>query len=401
MNAERGAPARKWRILHVFRAPLGGLFRHVIDLANEQVARGHEVGLFFDSASRGDHVGPALARIAGGLSLGVSGCPIHRNPHPGDALAVARFVKKIGEVKPDIVHGHGSKGGLYARLPWLWRPAHGPIRAYTPHGGSFNYQPEGLLRRAFLATEKLLTLSTDVYLFESAYIAGRFDALVGDKTHIKRIVANGVSAAEFISVPPNPDAAEFLYVGELRAAKGVDTLLEALARAGSQLGAIPRAVLVGSGPDKEVLVALAHRLGVAPRLSFPGPMPVREAFKLGRFLVVPSRAESLPYIVLEAAAARVPLIASDVGGIPEIFGPYRDRLGPSDDPTDLCARMLSMLRLPQIARERQAAELAAYVAEHFSIEAMVDSVLEGYAEAAARRAPDRSKTRLSNLPSSA
>jgi glycosyltransferase involved in cell wall biosynthesis len=401
MNAERSAPARKWRILHVFRAPLGGLFRHVIDLANEQVARGHEVGLFFDSAARGEHVAPALARIAGGLSLGVSGCPIHRDPHPGDALAIARFMKRIGEVKPDIVHGHGSKGGLYARVPGLLRPRRGPIRAYTPHGGSFNYQPDGLKLRAFLATEKLLTLSTDVFLFESAYIARRFDALVGDKTHVRKIVANGVSAGEFIPVAPNPDAADFLYVGELRAAKGVDTFLEAIAQAGAQLGEIPRAVLVGSGPDREAFRARAQSLGIAHRLSFPGPMPGREAFKLGRILVVPSRAESLPYIVLEAAAARVPLIASNVGGIPEIFGPYRDRLGPSDNPADLCARMLAMLRLPPIVRERQAAELSAYVAKNFSIATMVDSVLEGYAEAMARRAPDRSKARLSNLPSSA
>jgi glycosyltransferase involved in cell wall biosynthesis len=386
MNAERGAPARKWRILHVFRAPLGGLFRHVVDLANEQVARGHAVGLFFDSAARGDHVAPALARIAGGLSLGASGCPIRRNPHPADAVAIARFMKKVAEVKPDIVHGHGSKGGAYARLPGLLRPAHGPIRAYTPHGGSFNYQPDGLRRRAFMAAERLLTRSTDVFLFESAFIAGCFDAQVGGQNHLRRIVANGLNPAEFVPAAPNPDAAEFLYVGELRAAKGVDTLLEAIARAGSQL---------------DILIALAHKLGVAHRLSFPGPMPVREAFKLGRNLVVPSRAESLPYIVLEAAAARVPLIASDVGGIPEIFGPYRDRLGPSDDPADLCARMLAMLRLSPIVRERQGAELTAHVANHFSIETMVDSVLEGYAEAMARRASHRSRPRLSNLPSSA
>ncbi len=401
MDAERGAPARKWRILHVFRAPLGGLFRHVIDLANEQVARGHEVGLFFDSAARGDHVAPALARIGGGLSLGASGCPIRRNPHPGDAVAIARFMNKIAEVRPDVVHGHGSKGGVYARLPGLLHPARGPIRAYTPHGGSFNYQPDGLRRRAFMAAEKLLTRSTDVFLFESAFVAGLFDAQVGDQRRLRRIVANGLSRAEFAPAVPNPDAADFLYVGELRAAKGVDTLLEAIARAGSQLGEIPRAVLVGSGPDKDVLVALAHKLGVAHRLSFPGPMPVREAFKLGRNLVVPSRAESLPYIVLEAAAARVPLIASNVGGIPEIFGPYSGRLGPSDDPADLCARMLAMLRLSPLARERQGVELAVHVGNHFSIETMVDSVLEGYAAARARRASHHSAPRLSNLPSSA
>ncbi|WP_158813031.1 glycosyltransferase family 4 protein [Methylocapsa sp. S129] len=401
MNAEQNAQAHKLRILHVFRAPLGGLFRHVIDLANEQVARGHDVGLFFDSQSKGDHVAAALARISGGLSLGASGCPIRRNPHPSDAIAIARFMKKIDEVKPHIVHGHGSKGGLYARSPGLLQPAAGPVRAYTPHGGSFNYQPGSLMHRAYMATEKLMTLSTDVFLFESAYIAGRFDAFVGSKTGIRRIVANGISCAEFVPVAPDSDAADFLYVGELRAAKGIDTLLDAIALAGSKLGAIPRAVLVGSGPDKEVLLAHAQRLGIAHRLSFPGPMAVREAFKLGRIMVVPSRAESLPYVVLEAAAARVPLVSTDVGGIPEIFGPYRDRLGPSDNAADLCARMLATMRLPKVELERQLAELAAYVEKHFSIRTMVDSVMEGYGEAMARRAPDRPRARLSNMPSNA
>jgi hypothetical protein len=63
--------------------------------------------------------------------------------------------------------------------------------------------------------------------------------------------------------------------------------------------------------------------------------------------------------------------------------------------------MLAMLRLSPIVRERQGAELAGHVARHFSIETMADSVLEGYAEAMARRGSHRSKPRLSNLPSSA
>ena len=91
MNAARGAEGRKLRIIHVFRAPLGGLFRHVVDLAAEQVARGHEVGLFYDSAFRAESVAAALARIKGSLSLGVFGCPIKRNPHPSDLTALARF----------------------------------------------------------------------------------------------------------------------------------------------------------------------------------------------------------------------------------------------------------------------------------------------------------------------
>ena len=401
MNAERDAQPRKLRILHVFRAPLGGLFRHVVDLANEQVARGHEVGLFFDSAARGANVARALSKIAGGLSLGVSGCPIHRNPHPGDVVAMARFARKVAEIKPDVVHGHGSKGGLYARLPGLPHPAGGPVRAYTPHGGSFNYNPGGPMHRAFMATEKLLTLSTDVFLFESAYIANRFDAFVGARRGLKRIVANGISAAEFVPVAPNPDAADFVYVGELRAAKGIDTFLDAIALAGKRLDAIPRAVLVGSGPDKEILMMQAQKLGIAHRISFPGPMGARDAFTLGRIMVVPSRAESLPYIVLEAAGARIPLISTNVGGIPEIFGPYGDRLGPSDDPDGLCRRMLAMLNRSAAERRRDAADLAAYVEGRFSIRTMVDSVLEGYFEAMARRAQGRASTRLSDIPSNA
>jgi glycosyltransferase involved in cell wall biosynthesis len=130
-------------------------------------------------------------------------------------------------------------------------------------------------------------------------------------------------------------------------------------------------------------------------------MGARDAFRLGRIMVVPSRAESLPYIVLEAAGARIPLISTNVGGIPEIFGPYGDRLGPSDDPDGLCRRMLAMLNRSAAERERDAADLAAYVEGHFSIRTMVDSVLEGYFEAMAQRAQGRASTRLSDIPSNA
>ena len=94
-------------------------------------------------------------------------------------------------------------------------------------------------------------------------------------------------------------------------------------------------------------------------------MPTREAFRLGRVLVVPSRAESMPYIVLEAAGARVPMIATDVGGIPEIYGPYRDRLGPPDDPASLQASIEAMLAISEAQRRALADDLAAHVAERF------------------------------------
>ncbi len=319
MAASNEAQTDKLRIVHVFRAPLGGLFRHVVDLAAEQSARGCEVGMFFNSGGNCPRVAAALARIPGGLKLGVGMAAIQRNPGISDVFAMARLLAWLRKVKPDIVHGHGSKGGVYARLSGLAGPRGGAIRAYTPHGGSFNYRPGKPLHRAYMLAERLMAPMTDVFLFESAYIAGRFDAFVGAADGVRRIVANGISPAEFEPIAANADAAELLYVGELRAAKGIDTLLDAIALIGRSRGVAPRAVLVGSGPDEAVLTERARRLGVSAFVSFPGPMPIREAFKLGRILVVPSRAESMPYVVLEAAGARVPMLATDVGGIPEIL----------------------------------------------------------------------------------
>jgi len=385
MAAANEAQTEKLRIVHVFRAPLGGLFRHVVDLAAEQSARGCEVGMFFNRDGNCPRVEAALARIPGGLKLGVGMASIQRNPGASDIVAMGQFLAWTAKIKPHVIHGHGSKGGVYARLSRLASPRSTAIRAYTPHGGSFNYHPGTPLHRAYMFAEKLMAPLTDVFLFESAFIAGCFDAYVGARSGARRVVANGISPAEFVPVAPKPDAADLLYVGELRAAKGIDTLLDALALVGRSRGAVPRAVLVGSGPDEALLTERAERLGVGAQVSFPGPMPIREAFKLGRILVVPSRAESMPYVVLEAAGARVPMLATDVGGIPEIYGPFRHRLGPCDDPESLRRRIEVALDASAGRLQHDAADLARYVSENFSIQTMVNSVMAGYAEAMARR----------------
>jgi glycosyltransferase involved in cell wall biosynthesis len=105
--------------------------------------------------------------------------------------------------------------------------------------------------------------------------------------------------------------------------------------------------------------------------------------------VVPSRAESLPYIVLEASAARMPMIATDVGGINEIFGPYRDRLIACDDPALLAATLERALQSPEDALDRDAELLSEFVATKFTIDAMAEDVLAGYAEALTRKYPHR------------
>lgn len=372
------------RILHVLRAPVGGLFRHVQDLTREQIARGHKVGIVADSLTGGEMAERQLAELFPHLALGLLRVPIRRLPHPSDLVAAIVIARRVAALRPDVVHGHGSKGGVYARLTGLLSGNRSPVRVYTPHGGSLNFEPGSRRHRVFMAIERVLAARTDALLFESAFIAGRFETFVGKPKGLARTIPNGVSPAEFIPVEPRPDAADLLYVGEFRRAKGVDTLIDALnllARDNIR----PSLLMVGDGPEAEILVARAEQAGVGGQLTLHARMPARDAFALGRTMVLPSRFESLPYIALEAAGAMLPLVATDVGGMPEIYGPYADRLIACDNPQILAATLRAALAETE-GRRAKAAALHDFVASRFTVDRMVNDILQGYRDALAARA---------------
>lgn len=391
---------RKLRILHVLRAPLGGLFRHVVDLTRAQVARGHAIGFVVDSLTGGERAARNLAALEPMLELGIKRLPMLRQPHLQDIAAVFKVDTHARRLGVDVIHGHGSKGGLYARLPGLLTRRGRAIRCYTPHGGSFNHVATPLVEGIYMTVERWLATRTDVLLFESVFIANRFHQRIGDTQALVRIVQNGISEAEFVPIAPNAEAADFVYVGELRSAKGIDTLIDATAMLSRRLDRDLKLILVGSGPDQPKLAARARMHGIADHVSFPGALPARDAFAMGRTLVVPSRAESLPYIVLEAAGAQIPMVSTNVGGIGEIFGPYRDRLIACNDPLTLAMAMERMIDMDPALVRQQAEDLAAFVATRFSISIMADSVIAGYHDAFQRRdVPAAEPKRSFALPS--
>src|SRR5215831_15163055 len=212
-------------ILHVFRAPVGGLFRHVLDLTREQITRGHKVGLIADSGTGGPRAEEVLGELAPSLALGLTRIPMQRHVGPGDALALARVTRRITQTRADVVHGHGAKGGAYVRMAFNNQRA---VRAYTPHGGSLLFGHDTLAGKFYLATEKLLMLRGDLFLFESEYSADIFRRKIGNPAGLVRIVHNGVSQAEFKPIGTAPDATDLVFMGELRPVKGIDVLFDAL-----------------------------------------------------------------------------------------------------------------------------------------------------------------------------
>jgi glycosyltransferase involved in cell wall biosynthesis len=373
------------RILHVFRAPVGGLFRHVVDVARAQIARGLDVGIFCDSSTGGERAAQALDELRPGLTLGVTRVPMWRNPHPLDAAALYAFNRAYRGLKPNVLHGHGSKGGAYARLALSPGLDRGTIRAYTPHGGSFNYKPGTVMHRLYMTAEAILAKRTDVFLFESGYIGARFRDSVGETDRTVRIVLNGISDAEFEPIAHVPDPFDLVYVGELRQAKGIDTLIDAVALLRRERRLRLTLLIVGSGPDDRALQARAKEAGIWDSVAFVPPQPIRHALARGSVMVIPSYAESLPYVILEAAAAAQPLVATNVGGIPEIFGPHAGDLIPARDVSSLAAAIEAKHAESPEERRAKAERLSEFVRCRFSLKQMVDGVLAGYEAAFAAR----------------
>lgn len=367
------------RILHCLRAPVGGLFRHVLDLAAAQAARGHEVGILADSTARNALTDRLFAGIAPQLALGVVQLPMSRQPGLGDFKAVRSVTQIARPLGLDVLHGHGAKGGAYARLARRALRKEGQhVKAfYTPHGGTLNYRPGTAQGHILMRIEQVLERYTDGLIFESAYAARVYRERLGAGPAPQRIIPNGLRPSDFFDVQHEVSRVhDILFVGELRDLKGVDVLLSALANLARE-GTVRTATIVGSGPAESELKAQARDLGLDQHVVFTGALPAREAFALGRVMTVPSRAESFPYIVLEAAAAGLPLIATSVGGIPEIVAGTDTALIAAGDVTALTDAIRGVFAdLP--AAQARAARLKANVAAKFTVEGMTDAVLDFY-----------------------
>jgi len=355
------------RILQVFRAPVGGLFRHVFDLAKAQSELGHEVGIICDANTGGDMALARLKELEGFCSLGVKRIEMSRLPGLGDAISARRVAEIAKDKDFDIIHGHGAKGGAYARFA---AGSMGAKSVYTAHGGALHYSWNSVSGALFLGVERMLLSRTDGLVFVCDYERATFDEKIGIGSVAHTVVHNGLWPHEFTPARLVDNPSDLLFIGELRHLKGVDVLLNAMARHDGIT-----ATIVGDGPDRQTFEALAQQLDLSGRVTFTGAMPAQEAFGLGRLMVVPSRAESFPYIVLEAIAAHKPLIASNVGGIGEVLG--QDHMVPADDVEALSGKISEFMADPQAAK-KIATKNANYLKKHKNAHHMASEICAFY-----------------------
>lgn len=374
------------RVLHVItRLTLGGSSESTIASVETLVRAGYDVALAVglaesdaetvaDARRRGCHVidVPALGREAS---------PVR------DLAALGRLARLMRAWRPAIVHTHTSKAGFIGRL--AARIARVPAVIHQPHGHVF-YAYWGPARTALYLqlervaarwTDRIVTLTDRGAAEHRARGVGRASQFVTIPSGVptERLRAHAPARAEARrALGIAPDAFAIVAVGRLVPVKGFDVLVEALP---GVFAAVPDACVtfVGDGPDRGMLERRIAALGVASRVRFAGAQPdVSRFLAAADVLAAPSRNEGMGRALVEAMALGVPIVASAVGGIPDVVGDgQHGRLVPSDDPRALAAALIELGRDRTLTAKLGAA--AADGASRFSTDVAETRLLALYA----------------------
>ncbi|HSG46597.1 MAG TPA: glycosyltransferase family 4 protein [Longimicrobiales bacterium] len=370
MTRPAEAPLRILMHCVYFPPEVGGLESHVYFLARALAARGHRVDMVTSRSL------PGLPRreVMDGVHVHRTWFPA-RNPAGWalHALGSVPTTRRLAEAA-DIIHAQAFASvlpGLTARtvrgapLVATWHTSHFLLRAQE------GLWP-GIFRWMLRGVDRNLAASREIAAVGEALAPG-----VGVEP-----LTNGVETEIFRRVdpalpPPPPGRRRILVPRRLFPKNGVEYAIRAAPLLMSRVDA--EMVLVGDGPERARLEALARELGVADRVIFLGARPNREMpgiLSSGDLALIPSLMEATSVAALECMSCQLPVAASDVGGLPEIVDGTVGGLFPPADPVAMAAALERLLRHPGL--EEMGAAGRARVVAHWSNARLADRHLEIY-----------------------
>lgn len=365
-------------VLHVL-APgeAGGLETVVRDLARTQRDRGQAVRVApVIAPGRADHPFVSESRAAG-----IDTVPI--------VVADRRYVKEFGETRrliqrtgPDVVHTHGYRADVVGAA--AARRA-GVAVVSTVHG----FTGGGWKNRTYEALQRWMLRGHDGVVAVSDPLVEELMEAGVPRERIHRVRNCRSDEVEFYDLAAarerlgvEPEVFLLGWVGRLGPEKGLDVLLRAAARIGERAF---RIAVVGEGRGEPAYRALAASLGLADRVRWAGTLPgAARFFPAFDLFVLSSRTEGTPMVLLEAMAAGVPVIASAVGGVPDVVSDREAVLVPPEDPSVLAAAIASAMDDPPRRRALASAALRR-VRSEFAPEPWAESYERVYREALGRR----------------
>lgn len=376
--AAAGSGRPKRTILQIV-APgeIGGLESVVLALAAGQSRRGHRVTVAVVSEPREGEHPFAAALITSGVATVSFFVPARAY------LKERALMTKLCEgLNPDVVHTHGYRPDiLHAGLRFRRRFA----TVTTLHGSSkiggrttFHELVQLFLLRRF---DAVIAVSRElVETLRGKRVAPDRLHLVPNAWSDRLPVAETLEARRFLGIPA--DEIVVGWVGRLIPVKGADVLLEAA----RHLNDLPITIsIVGDGSERDRLESLARNAGLSDKVRFHGSVPDAARYmRAFDVFVLSSRSEGTPITLLEAIAAKVPVVAATVGGVPDVVGPAGAILVPAEDPLRLAEAIRDVIedRTSASARANAAAER---LSTNYNVDRWLDAHDEVYRDAISRR----------------
>ena len=301
---------------------------------------------------------------------------------PLDRALPGRMRRALDELRPDVVQTHGYKATAVmwwlrrAPAPWAWVGCFHGTTHETLRARLYHRLDHAMLRRADvviamsrLQADALERLGARVRVVHNAVVPLAAPAGAAERTGLEAGIAR----------LPRPRAA---VIGRLSPEKGVDVLLAACAELRSHDAPPFSMLVVGDGPEREALHAQARALGIADTVSFLGDVRAMDVvYANADLVVIPSRSEGLPNVLLEALAADIPIVATRVGAVPDVLvEPAAGRLVPPASASALATAIRDALASLDDTEARAARQRAA---QRFSLVHRVEAHLRIYREAIA------------------
>lgn len=271
------------------------------------------------------------------------------------------------QLKPDVIHTHGYRsdvmGGLAAVSAGLPRVT--TVHGFT--GGDVkNRANEWLQIRSYYAFSAVVAVSQPiVQRLKRARVRASAIRTIPNAIDPRRQTVSRSDARARIGASGD----EFVigWVGRMSSEKGLDVLVEAL----KSLQQPFKAIFIGDGPDRDELHRRIEKAGLESSVRWTGVVPdAASLFSAFDVFVLSSRTEGIPIVLLEAMRANVPIIATRVGGVPEMLDDTEALLVPSEQPTALAAAISSVRENDELARTRAHAARARLERE-FAVEPWV------------------------------
>ncbi len=374
------------RILRVIaRLNMGGPAIHVSSLAAGLEPRGYETTLVAGSLARGED---SMAFLAERLDIPVRTIPeLQREVSPiDDARSVRRMREIIRELRPHILHTHTAKAGAIARAAALVSGAARPaILVHTFHGHVLKGYFDPVRTAFFKEVERSLARVTDALVAVSPEIRDELVAAGIAPREKFSVIRLGIPLEERLGDATADLDYRRLYgisesafvvgwVGRMTDVKDTDAVLEIVGAARDR-GLEAVLVMVGDGPDRVRLEQLAHDIGIARSTFFVGYQPeVAGYYRLFDAFLLPSVNEGTPVSAIEALASGTPVVATRVGGVPDVVRDGEDGFLFEPGDTDDAAERLALLASDATLRSALGASGRERVLRRYSVSRLVEDV---------------------------